>query len=129
MTNTTKPNYPKTGIKKSSTIELLEKTINIFNKLLDKFNQEIFEPYINDDEEKLQRNLKKLGKDCTLIDVVKLIFTGVKSLIPMIKQFPLVEDIKSHIELDEEFSEIYLNAMRQILAEDEEKKAAEASAA
>ena len=129
MTNTTKLNHPKTGIKKSTTIELLEKTINIFNKILDKFNEEIFEPYVNNEEEKLQQNLKKISKNCSIVDVVKLMLTGLKTLIPMIKQFPLVEDVQSTTEMDEEYSEVYLSAMRQIIAEDDAKKNAAASVA
>ena len=129
MTNSIKPHYPKNGIKKSTTIDLLERTLTLFSNLLNKLNEDIFEPYINNEDDKFEKNITKLGKTSSLISVIKLMLSGLKTLIPLIKQFPLVDDGPSIAELDEEYSETYISAMRQIVADYDAKKAAEASLA
>ena len=117
----------KTGIKSSATIELLEKTINLFNNLLDKLNEEIFEPYINNDSEKLEKNMAKIGQNCSLLQVVRIMLSGLKTLIPIIQKFPLIDDGPSITEQDEIFSDNYIRTMERILAEDKAKKKADNS--
>jgi hypothetical protein len=87
--------------KQEKIILILEQTLDIYQQFLDKISSSIIDPFTKGDLDECNQNLSKLGKNFTILDIVKLVIRGAVLLAPLMLKISSGNSEKKYLDEQE----------------------------